>query len=832
MGMGMGEWWADVRVAARALRRTPGFTAAAVLVLALGIGANAAIFTAVRATLLAAPPFPDPDRLVMLSLTDSSTAQAGAARAIPWSYPKYRILAETEGRIAEPVAAYAGRFVTLTGAGDAAMLAAELVTPDYLDVLGVRLPLGRDFGAEDDVEGAPPSAILAHELWQQRFGADRDLVGRDVTLNGQAVTVLGIAPAGFRGLTGRADLWLPVHTGATLVAPFLIRGAQAHWMVVVGRLRDGVELPALRSEMRSVGSAAEEAYPDSDPTVSRSGDAELLVEARVNPQARRSLLVLSAAAALLLLVACANLAGLLLARAGGRARETAVRVALGAGRWRVARGLLVESVLLATLGGVAAIVVARLGSDWLVAAWPGRFLDGSWNVRFADLSTVRVDGSVLLFAAGLAVLAGLLFGSIPAWAALRTPPARHLREGSAGGVGVARRHWDLRGGLVVGEIALALVLLVGAGLLLRSLERLRTVERGYDPGNLLAFDVNIPRTSRWAEQGGFETLFLERLAGLPGVESASLGCSLPVSGHCFITGVRQVGDRVYAEGSRPSIGVHFVSDGYFETLGVPLRSGRTFTPADRAGTPAVVVLSESAARELFPDGDALGARIAAGTDPIAEDGSFGEVVGIVADVLYDRPENGMMAELYLSHRQAEGSSTYVVRTRGEPIAQVAAVRAALADVDSDLPMSSVRTVEDAEAQASSESRVLGTLLTVFAGLALLLACTGVWAVVAFAVTRRTRELGLRMALGARAGQVVGLVMRRGIATALAGVALGVGAAWIATRVLRGLLFEVAPSDPVTFAAGAGVLLTVALLAAWLPARRATRVDPMEALRSD
>jgi predicted permease len=832
MGKGprIGEWWADLRVAARALRRTPGFTATAILVLALGIGANAAIFTAVRATLLAPPPFPDPERLVLPSLTDSSNVRPGPARTFPWSYPKWQILRDTEDRPVDPVAAYAGRHLTLTGAGDAAMLAAELVTPDYLDVLGVHPLLGRDFGPGDDTEGAPLATILSHELWRERFGGDRAVVGRDVTLNGRSVTVLGVAPAGFRGLTGRSDLWVPVHTGATLVAPFLIRGAQAHWMTAVGRLPEGVTLEALRERMHAVGRTIEETYPDTDPTVVRGGDAQLLVEARINSQARRSLLVLSAAAALLLLVACANLAGLLLARASGRARETAVRVALGAGRWRVARGLLVESVLLAGLGGTAALLVAHLGSRWLVAAWPSRFLDGAWNVRFVDLATVRVDTSVLLFAAGVAVLAGLLFGSIPAWTALRTPTGQHLREGSAGGLGSSRRRWDLRGGLVAGEIALALVLLVGAGLLLRSLEHLRSVERGYRPGDVLVFDVNLPRTSRWAEEGGFEDLFLERLAALPDVESASLGCAPPLAGHCYITGVRGAGDRTWAEGSRPSIGVHFVSDGYFETLGVPVRGGRTFTSEDRAGSPPVAVLSEGAARELFPEGDALGSRIATGAT--SDEDPAAEVIGIVADVLYDRPENGMMAELYLSHRQAEGSGTYFLRTRGEPLRQVTPVRAALESVDADLPMSSVRTLEEVEARASSDSRVLGTLLTVFAGLALLLACTGVWAVVAFSVTRRTRELGLRMALGAESAQVVGLVMRRGVATALTGVVLGIGAAWIATRVLRGLLYEVAPSDPVSFVGGAAVLLAVAMAAAWLPARRATRVHPMEALRSD
>ncbi len=828
----LAEWLADLKLAGRTLRRSPGFTGAAILVLALGIGANAAIFSAVKATLLAPPPFPDPQRLVVLNLTDSSTTDPGPARSFIWSYPKYRVMAETEGRLADPVAAYARRTLTLTGQGDATVVTTELVTPDYLDVLGITPMLGRDFAASDDVDGAPPTVLLSHGIWQDRFGADPGVVGRSVTLNGRAATVIGVAPAGFRGLTGQARMWAPIHTGAQLITPILVRGAQAHWLLAIGRLRPGATATAMDEQMHAIGRTIAETYPDSDPTVIRGGNAESLMEARVNPQARRSLLVLSAAAALLLLVACGNLAGLLVARASARVRETAVRVALGAGRWRVARTLLTESVLLAALGGAAAMLVARFGTDALVAAWPARFLDGGWNLRFADLDRIRVDGWVLAFTGALALAAGILFGAVPALSALRVRPGRALREGAAGAVG-GRSTWDVRSALVAGEMALALVLLVGAGLLLRSLGQLNAVDRGYTPGNLVTFDVSLPSTSRWADdRAGFYEDYLNRLRGIPGVESAAMGCVAPVSGHCMITGVREAGDRSWPEGSRPAIGVHYVSDGFFSTLGIPVLEGRDFGPQDQRDSPPVIVLSQEAARQLFPDGGALGRRVAMGTELTSDEGSYAQVVGIVGDVLFDRPENGIMPEAFISHRQEDGYGTFFLRTRGEPMAAVPAARAALAEIDPDVPLASVETLDQVEAGASAETRSLGGLLAVFAALALIMACTGVWAVVAYAVSRRTRELGLRVALGAEPGQVVGLVMRKGLTLALAGAALGGLGAWAATRLLRSLLYDVAPSDPTAFVGGVAALLLVAGLAAWIPARRATRLDPMEALRAD
>lgn len=842
-GMAMGEWWTDVRVAVRALRRTPWFTAAAVLVLALGIGANAAVFSALKATLLTPPPYPDPDRLVLLDLTEAT--HGDRPRAIPWSYRKYQVLADARDLPLQASAVYGTRHVTLTGVGEPAYLTAELVTPDYLRVLGVAPAVGRDFTAADDADGAASVAMLGYGLWQERFGGDRGIVGRDVTLNGHAVTVVGVAPRGFRGLGGTAQLFAPVHTGATLISLILVRAAQAHWLVGVGRLTPGASLASLNEHMRALGRAVAETYPISDPTITQGASARAFMAVRVNDQARSSVLILSAAAALLLLVACANLAGLLVARANGRAREAAVRVAMGAGRWRVARGFLVEALLLAVGGGAAALAVAGFGARALAAAWPSRFLDGSWQVRGLDPSSVTVDGTVVAFAVAVTLLTGLLFGALPALAASQVSPARQLRAGTAG-QRRTRRGMDLRGWLVSGEIALALVLLVGAGLLLRSLRELQGVDRGFRSGNLVTFSYDIPRGSHWSDDpAGFNERFLEKLTALPGVESAAVTCIAPLQGHCMITAVRRAGDRRWSEGSRPSIGVNYVSDDFFRTLGIAVRQGRTFTSEDRKGSRPVVVLNEAAARRLFPDGHALGqpvamgidltpdvASAASGTQVTGGEGGTAEVIGIVGDVLYDRPSQGVMPDAYVEERQEPGPVQIVARTRGEPLALIPAARAALASLDPDIPIHGVTTDSQWEARATADTRVLGGLLGAFAALALLLACTGVWAVVAYGVARRTPELGVRVALGAEPGQVVGLVVRGGLGLAAVGVAAGALAAWGASRALRSFLYDVAPSDPLTFVAAAALLLLVAVLAAWFPARKATRVDPMTALRAE
>lgn len=829
-GRGTADLGLDVRIAWRSLVRTPLFTAAAVLVLALGIGANGALFSAMRATVLSKLPFPESGRLVLLDLTHASTTRPGdAPTPTSWSWRKFEILEETPGRLADPVAAYGMRTVTLTGDGDPVRLTVELVSVDYFEVLQVRPRVGRDFSSEDERENRL-LAILSDGLWRERFGGDAGVIGRVVTLNGRPVEVIGVGAASFRGLTGQADMWLTIQTGAEVVAPFLVEEAYAHWLSVLGRIVPGATLEALQSQMQATGVAVEAAYPDSDPTAVRGGGARLLEQARVNRQARRAVIVLAAAAGLVLVIACANLAGLLLARGRQRERETAVRLALGGGRWRAARSALVESLLLAGLGGLAGGLVAWVLASWMVRVWPDRFLNGDGNIRFVEASAVQPDWALLAASAILALLTGVLCGIAPALAASRRAPALTLRAGSAA-LESRRGRADARSVLVAVELAAALVLLAGTGMMVASFARLQSVDRGMDTSNVLAFYWSLPRGSEWASRPyDFQATLLERLERVPGITSASVGCSIPLGGHCVISTVRQAGDRRYREGERPRIGVHYISQSYFETLGARLVAGRLPGDTDGRDSPPVVVLNRTAAQRLFPGEEAIGRHVGVAADPTSE--SPAQVIAVVDDILHGPPERGFMPEAYFSIRQAPFASVALVRTGVDPSALVPEIRAVMASIDESLPIFRLRTLEEMDAENTGDTRVLLMLLVAFGGLALVLAATGLWAIVAFAVSSRRREMGIRMTLGAEPGRVVTLVMGKAAAIVAAGLLTGGLGAWWLSRLLESLLYEVRRTDPAPFLAAATVLATVALLAAWLPARRATRVDPLETLRTD
>lgn len=823
-----GEFGTDLRIAARSLSRSPLFTVSAVVVLALGIGANGALFSALRATLFGGLPFPEADRLVLLDLTDASTLRpAEAARAFPWSWPKFGVLEATAGRLADPVAAYATRTATLVEGGEPTRLTMEVSSPDYFNVLGVQPSAGREFEGADEADGVL-RAVLSDGLWRSRFGGSPSVIGRVVELSGKPVEVIGVAPSGFRGLSGRADLWVTIHTGATLVAPFLVGGAQAHWLNGIGRLVAGASLESLRAQMRSVGEAAEAAYPDPDPTVVRSGNARLLADARVNREARRAVLVLTVAASLVLLIACANLAGLLLARASRRGRETAVRLALGGGRWRVARAALAESLLLSAVGGLAGVAVAWAAAGWIVRAWPERFLDGGWNLRFVDAQAMGPDWSVLVASAVLAVLTGVLCGLGPALAATRRAPAGALRAVPDGPRPRGGRP-DARSLLVALELAAALVLLAGTGLMVTSFRRLQSVDRGIDTHNVLSFQWSLPRGSTW-DPAEFQAALLEGLARIPGVAEATTGCSVPLGGHCMITRVRSADGREIGDADRKPIGVEYIAANYFETLGARLLRGQVFDGTERPDTRPVVILNRQAAETFFPDGNALGGTLTMGADPATD--TPAEVIGIVGDILYDRPEQGTMPQAYFSFRQVPDGSTAFVRGTTDPLALVPAIRDVVQSLDPELPIFSVRTLDDMETRVTGDTRIVLTLLLAFAGLALVLTTTGIWAVVAYSVSLRRREMGIRMALGAGPRGVVRLVVRRAVGIVSAGVIAGLLGAWWLTRLLQALLYDVSGDDPRPLFGAAVLLAAVALLAAWLPARAATRVDPLETLRAD
>ncbi|KPJ91495.1 MAG: hypothetical protein AMS18_08610, partial [Gemmatimonas sp. SG8_17] len=641
--------WHDLQVAARTLRKRPWFTAAAIAVLAVGIGANVAVFTVVKATLFEPPPYENSRELVLLDLTVAFRSRPGPQRAHLWAYPQFNVLLETPQRLADPVAAYAAFSFNVAGDAGATLSNGEAVTPEYYEVLGVAPILGRAFSSGDGRADAPPVAVLSHDLWIGRYGTDSSIVGRSVTLNGMPVTVLGVAPLGFRGLSGSAELWVPVSTAEQLLTRRIVDDSEAHWFGVIGRLRPGATLEAVQAQMTAVAHATQIAFPDQDPDAVHGGQARRLRDARVTPHTRTSLLVLTAGAALLLVVACANLAGFLLARALERNRETAIRLAVGGSRLRVAWSLLSESMLLSAVGCAVALWVASYGVDVLVAVWPSRFLSSGWNLHLVDLRTVRLDGGVMAFAVGLSLSTGLAVGLLPAIRCTRVSISEELSRTARRTIGRWGRI-DLRGAIVALGIAAALVLVTGAGLLLHSLMRLQAVERGANAQNVLIFDYSLPRWSRWNENPAFQQEYLERLRRLPSILNASATCTPPLERHCMFSRVTHAGATEFAAGSGPAIGVQYVHDEFFTTFGISTLRGRVFDGSLDPATPPTVVLSQTAARLLFPAGDAIGQRVSLSRDVIPGAASA-EVIGIVGDVLYDRPEQGVMAEAYLSLRQ-------------------------------------------------------------------------------------------------------------------------------------------------------------------------------------
>lgn len=821
------ELLSDVRFAVRSLRHAPGFVATVVLVLALGVGINGAIFTALEATLLSGLPYPHPENLYVIDYTATEADASSAPRAMPWSWPKYQIMAAFDLPLDE-VAAYATSSVTFTGRGDAARLQAEAVTARYFATLGIELPLGRAFVGETDATGL--EVVLSAGLWQERFGGADDVIGETVTINGQPVTIVGVAPAGFNGLSGNARLWVPVPAIGTLVSPVRLRSG-VHWLQAIGRADQEASEEQLRARIAASAAAVEAEIPLGEAGTIISGSARSLAEARRNPRAERAVLVVAAAAGLVLLIACVNLAALMLARGADRRREIAVRLALGGSRFRIARGLVCESVILSLAGGVLGTLIAAFAVGTVAAMWPTTFAEGGWNLSFVDPAAFALDGCTLAYTLTLGLAAGAVFGIGPALRLSRADLGAALKEGdkaSSAAAGLGARRW-----LVTAEVAAALVLLVGAALLIGSLMRLLDVDTGINEDKLLVFEYSLPRDSAWAEDpAAFHEQLLARIRALPQVEDAAGGLAPLVGLHWSIVGVTRVGDRELEESERRPIGIQSITEDYFATLQTPVVRGRAFDSRDQSGSAPAILINETAARELFGDADPVGASLAVTFGPTA-DGTPAEIVGVVGDVLYDTREKGVFAEAYFLQRQVPLSDVHaIVRTRGTPYDAVPAIRGALADIDPDVAAYGITSAADLAAAQVSDTRVLMQLLAVFAGLALLLAATGIWGVVSCSVAQRRRELGIRLALGAHASQAVRLVLQRGLSNALIGVAVGLVAALALTRYIESLLYEVDAADPAIFVTAATLLVGIAGLAAWIPALRATRVDPTETLRSE
>ena len=831
----------DLRFALRSLRRSPGYLALCVAALALGIGANGAIFSLVHALMLRPLPYPDPERLVLPHLAIEGAPEGlGGPPALPWSYPKLQTLV-AEQKVFEAVAGFTAESANLTGEGEPERLNLEMASPAYFSILGVRPIRGRSLLESDERPDAPLVALMGEGLWRRRFGARPDLVGRTLRLSNAPITVVGIVPSGFAGLTGEAELWVPLAAARALYYPEALSEVGNHYLDVVARLRPDMGPERLAAEMERLGRVVTEANPmpgGFDATETWTAGATSLVESRRDPFVRRSLLVLMGAVALVLLIACANLASLSLVRAARRRRELAVRAAIGASGGRLVRQTLLESLVLAALGCGLGLLLAAWLVRALAAARPEAL--GTWGVAstdLLDLATAGIGRPVILFCVLAALATSLLFGLAPALRAARVRPSPDLRSGGAalpgrGGRGGAGGGRPL---LVAGQTALALVTLVGAGLLLRSLWALQSVPLGVEPDRVLTFAIR-PSQGAYtsADVPGFHARLVERLEALPGVEAVAVGSCVPASGEsgCNSTGVISRDGQELTEAQRFSIGWHIVGEDYFRTLRVPMRAGRVFDERDRADAPPVVVLNETAARRLWPGGRAVGRRIQVGTMGLNGD-THAEVIGVVGDVRYRRLHEAASPEIYIADLQRGlTATTLFLRTAGDPLELLPAVRGAVQSVDPELPIYRVRTLEEQLGFALSRARFGSLLLLAFAAVAAALAALGVYGVLAQSVAARRREIGLRMALGAAAGEVERLVLRQGMTVAAAGALAGIALALGLTGLLRGLLFEVGPRDPVTFAAVPLALLAVAALACLVPARRAARVDPTVVLRQE
>ncbi|HEX5474755.1 MAG TPA: ABC transporter permease [Vicinamibacterales bacterium] len=802
----------DLRYAIRRLFRAPGFSLIAIVTLALGIGANSAIFSVVNGVLLKPLPYPEPDRLV-------GVYHVSEGQRTVMSGPNFIDVAHAS-RTLEGAAAIQTTHVILTGQGEPVRLSVAAVSASLFDVLRVRPVLGRGFHADENTPGKTDVVVLAYGLWQERFGGDRAVLGRRIALDGVSKEIIGVMPAGFSYPDDRSA-WLPIAYDHNFVSA----QRSAWYLDVVARLKPGITERQAAAEVETIGRNLARAYPDDDGEI---GMTTMPLREALVGDIRRAVLVLFGAVGFVLLIACANVANLLLARAAARESEMAVRTALGAARYRLLRQLLTEAVLLSLAGGALGLLLAVWGVDVLVGLQPQ---------GIPRLQNVRVDGVVAVFTFAIAAVTGIVFGLIPAFQATRGAVSNTLKEAGRGALS-SRGGARTRGALVVVEMALAVMLLAGAGLLIRSFVRLEAVDPGFATNRTLTFELTLP-DARYAKEATrvlfFDELF-SRLRALPGVQAADAVMGLPLTGMNFNISFAIAGRPPVPPAQQPSMEVRVASAGYFRTVGIPLRRGRLFTGDDRPGSPQVVVLTETAARQFFPREDPIGKTITLGWGRTTERGhrrAGGEIVGIVADVKDAGLNEANPPEIYLPLRQwPVDTMSVVVRTAVPPQSLTDAVRDSVHAVDPNLPVSNVRTLDDIVARSISQPRFYMLLLAIFAAVALVLAAIGIFGVLSYAVAQRTREIGIRMALGAQEGSVMGLVVRQAMLLAGAGIAGGILAALALSRALETLLFAVRPHDPATFAAVAALLAGVALVASYLPARRATRVDPIVALRAE
>jgi putative ABC transport system permease protein len=810
------DLWQDVRFAVRTLRKAPGFTLVAVLTLALGIGANTAIFSVINAILLRPLPYPQADRLVFMTEWSQQVPE------MSFSVANLKDLRD-QNTVFESVVGYNGQSFVLSAGAGAKGAASEpervdgrQVTSGMFATLGKQPILGRAFGPDEEKPGAPGVALLGEGFWERRFGRDPGVVGRSLVLNGESFTVIGVMPKTMHTSWRSVKIFTPLLRLEDRLGGEKNR-ANHPGIYVLGRMKPGITVERARAEVKAIAARLAERYPSSN--ARQSMTLEPLQEMLVG-DLRPALMLLLGAVAFVLLIACANVANLLLARAADRQREIAVRLALGARRGRVLRQLLTESVLLSLLGGLAGMLVGYLGLKALLASLPA-------NVPRVE--EVRVDGVVLAVTAALAVLTGLVFGVVPAWRALSVRLQEPLKEAGRGSVGPGQHR--VRNALVVAEVSMALVLLVGAGLMLRSFYRVLHADAGFRSEGLVVASVSLPRTgySEAAKQVALFERVLAELKVQPGVKEAA--ATLPLLGG-WQSGFSVEGRPEPPPGQRPSADIARVSPGYFSVMGIRVVEGRAFDDRDRADAPPVCIVDESFARTHWPGESPLGKRVKFGGHGDADHNPWMEVVGEVGHVKNYGVDEPSRVELYLPFLQsANGGFTLVVRTDGAGLA-VAGMRAALRSADPDVPLDAIQPLDELVAEHSAGRRLAAQLIGVFATLALLLAAVGIYGVMSYAVAQRTQEIGIRMALGAGQDRILQMVLRNGAVLALAGVTIGLAAAFFLARLISSLLFQTSAADPPTFGLVPLLLLGVALLASYLPARRAARVDPMVALRDE
>jgi putative ABC transport system permease protein len=799
----------DVRYALRTVLKNPGFAATAVATLALGIGANTAIFSVVNAVMLKPLPYRDPGRLVMV-WEDSTSHGYPKDTPAPGNFTSWR----AQNHVFEDMAALAGRAFNLTGAGEPEKIEGLKVSASLFTILGVQPALGRAFLPQEDAPGARKAVVLSDALWQRRFARDPQIVGKNIALNGESYTVTGVMPRGFRLPMGDSQLWTPLAFDAEEQ-----NNHDSHYLFVMARLKSGVALRQAAAEMETIARRLQREFPATNTGV---GAVVAPLREEMVGDARTALLVLLAAVGFVLLIACANVASLLVARAASRSKEIAVRAAIGAGRYRLVRQLVTESLILAVMGGVAGLVVALWGMDTLVRLAPE-------DVKF--FGEPSLDASVLGFTIVVSLLCGFVFGLAPAFSASKLNLHHVLKEG--GRTSAAHGRSKMHSALVVAEIALALVLLTGAGLLLRSFYGLLSVHPGFQTDHLLTMRIVLP-DSKYGElrqKIAFYRDTLARIERLPGVHSAACITWLPMAftgGSAILT----VEGRPAPAGQEPIAITRVISPDYFRTMSVPLRRGRAFDQHDTEASPGVAIISETMARKLWPNEDAIGKRFkygnAASRDP------WLTIVGVSGDVRQFQLDQAPKPEAYLPYMQAAdffgGPRDVAVRTAGDPLHLARAVRNEIWAVDPDLPISGIQTMERLIAGTVTPQRFNMLLLAVFAAVALVLAAVGIYGLLAFSVTQRTHEIGIRMALGARRGEVLRLVVKPMLVLILTGMAIGTAGSLALTRAMASLLFGVTATDPATFLAVPLLLSAVALSASIVPALRAARVDPLVSLR--